>query len=193
MNASQNPDASLDLENAPRPRTPTPRLGPELLDPYVPGRRAGSAAASLGSNEFPLGPSELVRAAVGRAADEIHRYLDPLASERRSTLALEIGSDPDEVLIGNGSDELIYLLVMAYVAGGTAVCAAPPYRVHPDRPGPIPVRPPHEGRATSTLGISQWARSSICRFWCQARSSRSVTATRPKETARYASPGSSAT
>lgn len=131
VKASQNPDASLDLENAPRPRVPTPRLGLELLHPYVPGRRAGSAAGSLASNEFPLGPSELVRAAVGRAAEEIHRYPDPLASELRSTLAVEIGSDPDEILIGNGSDELIYLLVMAYAAaGGTAVCASPPYRVH---------------------------------------------------------------
>ncbi|HUY24340.1 MAG TPA: histidinol-phosphate transaminase [Candidatus Saccharimonadales bacterium] len=131
MKEREDPDASLGLESAPRPSPPTPRLGLELLDPYVPGRRARSAAGSLASNEFPLGPSELVRAAVGRAAEEINRYPDPLASELRSTLALEIGTDPDEILIGNGSDELIYLLVMAYAAaGGTAVCAAPPYRVH---------------------------------------------------------------
>jgi histidinol-phosphate aminotransferase len=71
-----------------------------------------------------------VRAAIGRAAKEIHRYPDPLATDLRSTLASEIGSDPDEILIGSGSDELIYLLVMAYGAGGSAVCADPPYRVH---------------------------------------------------------------
>ncbi|MFZ0168784.1 MAG: histidinol-phosphate transaminase [Candidatus Dormiibacterota bacterium] len=123
--------ASSDPESALEVRVPTPRVRLDRLDPYIPGRPARSAAGSLASNEFPMGPSKLVCAAISRAAQEINRYPDPLASDLRTALGHEIGSDPNEILIGSGSDELIYLLVMAYgAAGGTAVCAAPPYRVH---------------------------------------------------------------
>jgi histidinol-phosphate aminotransferase len=108
---------------------PRPWVG--ALDPYVPGRPAGSEDGSLASNESALGPSLAVRAAIIEAAGRVHRYPDPLADDLRAALAAELGVDADSIVVGNGSDELIYLLVIAFAAmGGRVVCADPPYQMH---------------------------------------------------------------
>jgi len=111
--------------------TIAPRPWVADLDPYVPGRPAGSEAGSLASNESALGASPAVRAAIARAVGRVHRYPDPLADEVRAALASELGVGPDHLLVGNGSDELLYLLVIAFAAmGGRTVCADPAYRMH---------------------------------------------------------------
>ena len=111
--------------------TIAPRPWVAQLDPYVPGRPAGSEDGSLASNESALGASPAVRAAIDRAAARAHRYPDPLADEVRAAVAAELGVGPDNLLVGNGSDELVYLLVIAFAAmGGRTVCADPAYRIH---------------------------------------------------------------
>jgi histidinol-phosphate aminotransferase len=111
--------------------TIVPRRWVAELDPYVPGRPAISEDGSLASNESAIGPSPAVRAAISQAAARAHRYPDPLANEVRAALAREFGVGPDNLLVGNGSDELVYLLVIAFAAmGGRIVCADPPYRLH---------------------------------------------------------------
>jgi histidinol-phosphate aminotransferase len=108
---------------------PRPWVG--ALDPYVPGRPAVSEEGSLASNESALGPSLAVRAAIIEAAGRVHRYPDPLADRLRAALAAELGVDADSIVVGNGSDELIYLLVIAFAAmGGRVVCADPAYQMH---------------------------------------------------------------
>lgn len=109
-----------------------PRLRPWLTDlnAYVPGRPARTPAGALASNESPFGPSPTVRDAVAAAAADLHRYPDPTASGLRAALAREHDVDPEQILVGDGSDELIYLLSLAYVAqGGRIVCADPAYRL----------------------------------------------------------------
>lgn len=107
-----------------------PRPWLDRIDPYVPGRAAPDEAGCLASNESPLGASPAVAAAVTAALDLVHRYPDPLAGELREALAEEFGVSPEQVLVGNGSDELIHLLTTAYAAGGgRVVCAAPAYRL----------------------------------------------------------------
>jgi histidinol-phosphate aminotransferase len=109
---------------------PTPRASISALQPYAPGRPARSEDGSLASNESPFGPSPRVEEAVASAAHALHRYPDPLASRLRQALAHELHVDAEGILVGNGSDELIYLLTMAYAAeGGSVVCADPPYRI----------------------------------------------------------------
>ena len=109
--------------------TIVPRPWVAALDPYVPGRPAGSEDGSLASNELALGASPAVHTAIAEAAAQAHRYPDPLADHVRAVIADELGVGPDNVLVGNGSDELVYLLVIAYAAmGGRIVCADPPYR-----------------------------------------------------------------
>jgi histidinol-phosphate aminotransferase len=111
--------------------TSIPRPWVRDLDPYVVGASATNELGRLASNESPLGPSPRVAEAIARALPEIHRYPDPLADELRHRLADELGVDPSQILVGNGSDELIYLLVMAYGPPGSKVVVAdPPYRIH---------------------------------------------------------------
>jgi histidinol-phosphate aminotransferase len=84
----------------------------------------------LASNESPLGVSNEVIAAVTSAINRGNRYPDPLADGLRKELGALHGVDPEQVLVGNGSDELIYLLSTAFLArGGHAVCADPAYRI----------------------------------------------------------------
>lgn len=108
----------------------TPRPWLADLAPYRPGTAAPSAAGSLSSNESALGASPFVVDAVVREARTAHRYPDALAADLRAEVATRHGVAVEQVLIGNGSDELIFLLALAFLAGGgTAVCADPAYRV----------------------------------------------------------------
>ncbi|MGN6781456.1 MAG: pyridoxal phosphate-dependent aminotransferase [Marmoricola sp.] len=110
--------------------TLAPRSWLDRIDPYRPGRHALTPTGSMASNESALGASPLVVEAIGRAVDSVHRYPDPLADELRGELAARHGVHPDQILVGNGSDELIYLLAWTYLAqGGRAVCADPAYRI----------------------------------------------------------------
>ena len=110
---------------------PRPRPEVRRLHPYVTGRPAASEEGSLASNESPFGASPAVAAALQEAVARLHRYPDPLASSLRRLLGSRLGIDPESILVGNGSDELVYLLALAYAAGGgSVVCADPPYRIH---------------------------------------------------------------
>ncbi|HEY8457227.1 MAG TPA: histidinol-phosphate transaminase [Actinopolymorphaceae bacterium] len=107
-----------------------PRPWLELVDAYVPGEHAADADGSLASNESFMGASPAVQDAVARAVRTAHRYPDPLATSLREELAVEHGVSAEQILVGNGSDELIYLLAWAFAAhGGRVVCADPCYRI----------------------------------------------------------------
>jgi histidinol-phosphate aminotransferase len=107
-----------------------PRPWLERIEPYRPGLPAASGDGSLAANESPFGPSARVVAAITGAARRAHRYPDPLAGPLRAELAARHGVGSDQILVGNGSDELIFLLAWAYLAQqGHAVCADPPYRI----------------------------------------------------------------
>jgi histidinol-phosphate aminotransferase len=79
------------------------------LSPYVPGEQPRIAnLVKLNTNESPFGPSpralEAMRAA---AADTLRLYPDPEAVELREVLAAHHGVKPEQVFVGNGSDEVI--------------------------------------------------------------------------------------
>ncbi len=116
---------------ADRPRSALhPRPWLEHIEPYRPGLPAASDDGSLAANESPFGASARVVTAITSAASQAHRYPDPLAGALRAELAALHGVHPDQILVGNGSDELIFLLAWAYLAQqGHAVCADPPYRI----------------------------------------------------------------
>jgi histidinol-phosphate aminotransferase len=102
----------------------------DQIQAYRPGQHATSPEGSMASNESPLGASPAVAAAIARTVAQVHHYPDSLADELRAELAGQHGVDPDQILIGNGSDELIFLLASAYLAhGGHAVCADPAYQI----------------------------------------------------------------
>ena len=104
-----------------RADVPAPR--PSLLDiaPYVPGDSdvAGvEKVFKLASNESPLGPSPAAVEAIRRAATEVTVYPDGTAGELRAAIAERHGLNPDNIVCGNGSDELLTLLAQAYLSPG---------------------------------------------------------------------------
>ena len=78
----------------------------------------------LASNESALGPSPKAIAAYRALADDIHRYPDGSAAELREALGRHHGLDPERIVCGSGSDELIGLLLRAYAGKATRCCTA---------------------------------------------------------------------
>ena len=79
------------------------------LSPYVPGEQPRIAnLVKLNTNESPFGPSPLALDAMRAAtADTLRLYPDPEATELREALAAHHGVRPEQVFVGNGSDEVI--------------------------------------------------------------------------------------
>lgn len=95
----------------------------ESLRPYVPGkpieeteRELGiSGVAKLASNENPLGPSPKALEAAAEALKKVHLYPDGAAFYLKRRLAEFHGVDPAEVVVGNGSNEVIELLIRTFL------------------------------------------------------------------------------
>src|SRR6185503_15929389 len=105
-------------------RRTTPRPAHlEGLDRYEPGLSLEQASresglrevVKLASNENPLGPSPRALEAVRAALVRIHRYPDGPATALRAALARGLGVDASQVVIGNGSTDLIDLLARAFL------------------------------------------------------------------------------
>lgn len=79
------------------------------LTPYVAGEQPRmSGLVKLNTNENPYGPSPRALAAIADAANNSLRlYPDPTALPLRQAIAARHDLDPDEVFIGNGSDEVL--------------------------------------------------------------------------------------
>ncbi|HLY54991.1 MAG TPA: histidinol-phosphate transaminase, partial [Stellaceae bacterium] len=106
------------------PSRPVPRPGILDIAPYVGGesRIAGvDKVIKLASNEGALGPSPRAVAALEAHAGRIHRYPDGSVAELRQALAGKWGIEADRIVCGNGSDELIGLLVRAYAGPGDEI------------------------------------------------------------------------
>src|SRR3954470_116628 len=106
------------------PHAPVP--GPGILDiaPYVGGESKAVGVERpirLASNESALGPSPKAMEAYRALAGDIFRYPDGGAAELREALGRAHGLDPDRIVCGSGSDELIALLQRAYAGPGGEV------------------------------------------------------------------------
>ena len=108
---------------------------------YEPGRpleevmrRFGLAeVVKLASNEFPQPPFPEVREAIVAALDDLNRYPDGHATDLRAALAEHYDRDPGQVMVGNGSCELLLLLGDVLLrAGDEVVFADPSFTVYTD-------------------------------------------------------------
>ena len=78
------------------------------LSPYVPGEQPKlDGIIKLNTNENPYPPSSRVLAAIASATDRLRLYPDPSATSLRETIAARYGVAPEEVFVGNGSDEVL--------------------------------------------------------------------------------------
>ncbi len=104
------------------------------ITPYPPGkpieeleREYGiSNSIKLASNENPLGPSPLAVGAISKALKNLHRYPDGSGHYLVRSIAEHYGVEPEQVILGNGSNEIIEFLVKAFVEPGDDVITSHP-------------------------------------------------------------------
>jgi len=93
------------------------------IEPYRPGKPIGEVQRELGvkkiiklaSNENPLGPSPLSTAAVKKYLGKMELYPEGASPALRKALAKKLGVQYERVIAGNGSDEIIRLLCLAFL------------------------------------------------------------------------------
>jgi histidinol-phosphate aminotransferase len=107
-----------------RVRDPRPEL--EALIPY--DAKDIKADVRLASNEHPGNiPHEIIEWLSSRLTRfDFNRYPDPLATDLRKIIAEANGLEPANVLVGNGGDEIIFNLLLAWGGPGRAMIDLPP-------------------------------------------------------------------
>ena len=97
------------------------------LTPYVPGKPVSELERELGitdsvklaSNENPLGPGALARAAIEAELDKNGRYPDGGGFELRRVLGQYHGVEPNCITLGNGSNDVLDLIARVFLQPGT--------------------------------------------------------------------------
>lgn len=99
------------------------------LIPYTPGKPIEETKRELGlsevyklaSNENPLGPSPKAVEAIKKALSEVHRYPDPSCYELKKAWERHHQVAPENIVFGNGSNELIDLLIRIFCEPGESI------------------------------------------------------------------------
>ncbi len=103
------------------PNAPMPHQGVLAIAPYVPGKSTATGGAKLhklSSNETPLGASPAAIAAYKAVAERLEHYPDGGATALRNAIAAAHGLNPERIVCGAGSDELLHLIANAYIGPG---------------------------------------------------------------------------
>ena len=141
--------------------TQTP-VQPGIMDIalYVSGEStlAGRAdVLKLSSNENPLGPSPAAQEAFRRAAGDLHRYPATDHARLRAAIGRVHGLDPDRIICGVGSDEVLQFVVQAYAGpGDEVITTAHGFSMYPilaRMVGAVPVTVPEETRRVDVDAI----------------------------------------
>lgn len=101
----------------------------QSLQPYPPGKPVEEVQREFGlndiiklaSNENPYGPSPKALEAIAAEARDLHLYPESGAHYLRQKLAERLEVPADHLLFGNGSDEVVAMLAMAYLEPGTNI------------------------------------------------------------------------
>jgi len=141
-------------------KAPVPKDWIMAIAPYVPGKAKsddGRALIKLSANENPLGTSPTARAAAHAALDDLATYPDPGATTMRHAIAACHGLDPDRVIYGTGSDELLHLAASAFAGPGDEVIYVrygfSVYDIAARRVGAVPVVVPDKDYGTDVDAI----------------------------------------
>ncbi|MDR2035129.1 MAG: histidinol-phosphate transaminase [Coriobacteriales bacterium] len=96
------------------------------LEPYDP--KYLPARIYLNANENPFGMPDQARKELQRMieSEPLHRYPDPLAKHLRNTVAAKLGVAAECIVLGNGGDELLFNLCIAYGGPGRSLLTTPP-------------------------------------------------------------------
>lgn len=137
-----------------------PFVGPEAIE-----RQTGvKTLARIGANESGFGPSPKVVAALAEAAPHFWKYPDPENFELRHALAQRLGVAADEIVIGEGIDGLMGLLVRLFIAPGNVVATSlggyPTFNYHVTGFGGVLATTPYKNDHEDPEGLAELARSS---------------------------------
>jgi len=106
---------------------PVPNPGILDIAPYTPGKspvaQPGRKVFKLSANETPFGPSPHAIAAYKSAADHLEDYPEGTSRVLREAIGKTYGLDPDRIICGAGSDEILNLLAHTYLAPGDEAIA----------------------------------------------------------------------
>ncbi|MGI9484926.1 MAG: histidinol-phosphate transaminase [Geminicoccaceae bacterium] len=136
--------------------SPRPRPGILEIQPYVAGKAEADGAErtiKLSANESALGPSPKAVMAMQMALGDSHRYPDGGAHGLRTALGKRFELDPERIVCGAGSDELIQLLNLAFAGPGDEVLHSAHgflmYRLNALSSGAMPISAPETNLKTS--------------------------------------------
>ncbi len=103
------------------------------MAPYIPGRQMNAPDwIKLNTNELPYPPSPMVAAAIEGELARLPKYPDPRSGLLREAIASYHGVDPDEVIAGNGSDDILNLLCRVFAGAGRRIgMVDPSYSLYP--------------------------------------------------------------
>src|SRR5438132_8864484 len=111
--------------------TRTVRDNVRLMAGYTPGEQPrDDGIIKLNTNENPYPPSPRVFEAIRQTltGDRLRKYPDPSGTLFRQTAGRVLGVDPDSILIGNGSDDILTITTRAFVPeAGLVVSPTPSY------------------------------------------------------------------
>lgn len=115
----------------------------------------------LSSNENPFGPSPAAVAAMAGVLAQAHRYPSTDHAALRAAIAGVEGMDPDRIICGVGSDEVLHLLCQAYAGPGTEVMHTEHgfamYRISALAAGATPVEVPERDRTVDVDALLERA------------------------------------
>lgn len=114
---------------------PQPRPGILDIAPYTPGKSGAPGAGrvvKLSANETPHGPSPRAIEAYTAAATHLHDYPEGTSRILREAIGKTYGLDPNRIVCGAGSDEVLNLLAHVYLGpGDEAISTAHGFLVYP--------------------------------------------------------------
>ena len=81
----------------------------------------GLPIVNMGYNEMPFAPSDKVQAAIAETATQANRYGNAMCNDLREALFARHGLDPDQLICGNGSEELLDVVARCFVRPGDEI------------------------------------------------------------------------
>lgn len=137
--------------------TTTPLAKPylEVIAPYSGGKTAASKTGKnikLSSNENPYGCSPHASEAFAACAHLLHRYPEDGCASLRTAIHKKFGFDPDQLICGAGSDEVIKMLIHTYAGPGDEVLYPEHgflmYKIYAQQFGATPTTAPEKNLTT---------------------------------------------
>ena len=102
------------------------------LHPYVPGVQPQDEGwVKLNTNENPYPPSPSVRLAIAAELDNLRKYPEPTSNQLRTAIGQHFGITEQNVIIGNGSDNILDLITRCFVSDPGAAHTVPSYSLYP--------------------------------------------------------------